>query len=322
MHASIAEKRKRALESRTGTVETLFKAYVEQKNMRRPDAALWVGKKFIFPKFGTRSWRDVRRSEIRDWHAGIKSPYNANRALQALRAALYWRLWSEDDAAGSGQHKRDTRNPCAGIELRPETERQVRLEVEQLPALERAIDSDTGDPYLRAYFRFLLATGCRRSEALKLEWRDVNLDGDAPTVTFRMTKAGTDHEVPLSPFAVRLLKALPRVKDNPYVFVGHRHGTGLQSPSKAWQRIRTAAGLPHLRIHDLRRSFGSWLGDAGFTSKQIGSVLGHQTDITSRVYMAIGDSSKRSAVNAMQTLMQGAGKPKRKVAQFPRRRAR
>jgi integrase len=313
----LAEKRKHALESRTGTVETLFKAYVAQKSMRRPDAALWVAKKFIYPRFGTRPWRDIRRSEVRDWHASIKSPYNANRALQALRAALYWRLWSEDDTAGRDQGKRDTRNACAGIKLRPETERQVRLEIAELPKLEHAIDAQTTDPYLRAFFRFLLATGCRRGEALKLNWRDTHLDGAAPTVTFRMTKAGADHEVPLSRFAVRLLEALPRIKGNPHVFVGHRLGTGLRSPSKAWQRIRTAAALPYLRMHDLRRSFGSWLGDAGFTSKQIGSVLGHQTDITSRVYMAIGDQSKRAAVDAVERLM--TGKPA-KVTKLPRKR--
>jgi integrase len=205
---------------------------LSRREKHRPDAALWVGKKFIIPKFGTRSWRDVRRSEIRDWHAAIKSPYYANRALQALRAALYWRLWSEDDAAGSDQHKRDTRNPSAGNGLHPETERQVRLEIDQLPKLERAIDASAADPYMRAHFRFLLATGCRRSEALKLEWRDVKLDGDAPSVTFRMTKAGADYQVPLSRFAVQLLKALPRVEGNPYVFVGHRRGTALKAPAR------------------------------------------------------------------------------------------
>lgn len=60
-----------------------------------------------------------------------------------------------------------------------------------------------------------------------------------------------------------------------------------------------------MRIHDLRRTFGSWLGDAGFTSKQIGTTLGHKSDITSRVYMALGDTSKRSAVDAVERLMTG-----------------
>jgi integrase len=336
----LADRRQHRLEAKTGSVKALFIAYVEARSkdahrkMKRPDAALWYAEKFIFPAFGSRPWRDVGRSEIRAWHASIKKTYNANRALQALRAAFYWRLWQEDDSPGNRRRESDTRNPCAGIELRTETRRQVRLELAELPRLQAAIDAETADPYLRTYFRFLLATGCRRSEALKLEWRDVSLAPETPKpdpnaapslVTFRDTKGGADHTVPLSVSAASLLRALPRLTKNPYVFVGHVHGEHLQAPGKAWQRIRKSAGLEHLRIHDMRRTFGSWLGDAGFTSKQIGSALGHKSDITSRVYMALGDQTKRAAVDAVETLMTNAGKPKSKrkgkVVPFPRRRA-
>jgi hypothetical protein len=49
-------------------------------------------------------------------------------------------------------------------------------------------------------------------------------------------------------------------------------------------------------------------------------VLGHRTDITSRVYMALGDESKRAAVDAVQALIAGAGKRKKgKVLKFPKR---
>jgi integrase len=314
----LAERRRRALEARTGTVEAMFRAYLEaraadpHRPMKRPDAVLWYGTKFVFPRFGSRLWRDVRRSEIRDWHGGIAKPYNANRALQALRAAFYWRLWQEDDAPGNRRRESDTRNPCAGIDLRPEVRRQVRLELAELPKLEKAIDAETDDPYLRAYFRFVLATGCRRGEALGLQWRDV----EDNAVTFRAVKSGGDHTVPLSAYAAKLLKDLPRLANNPHVFVSRQHGKALTEPSKAWQKIRKAAGLTHLRIHDLRRTFGSWLGDAGFTSKQIGTALGHRSDITSRTYMALGDQSKRAAVDAVERLM--SGKPAAKVTKLQR----
>lgn len=319
----MVEKRKRALEAKTGTVEHMFRAYVEA---RRTDVArplkshqrlLDLAELHIFRKFGSRPWRDVRRSEVRDWHAGIAKPYAANRALQWLRAAFYWRLWQDDD--NTEQAKRDTRNPCAGIPLRPERARAVRLELADLPKLEKAIDVETEDPYLRAFFRFVLATGCRRGEAQALRWEDVG----PQSVTFRDVKAGGDRTVPLSTHAARLLKALPRIEGNPFVFVGWKHGTHLVEPNKAWQRIRKTAGLPGLRIHDLRRTFGSWLGDSGFTSKQIGTVLGHRTDITSRVYMSLGEQTTRSAVNAVQSIMRNARKPKgkrkAKVLQFRRR---
>lgn len=327
----VVEDRKQRLESKTGNVEATFRAYIEARTndphrpMKRPDAVVWYAEKFVFPYFGSRPWRDVHRSEVRAWHAGIAKPYNANRSLQSLRAAYYWRLWQEDDAPGERRRESDTRNPCAGIELRPETRRQVRLELSELPRLEAAIDAEADDPFIRAYFRFVLATGCRRSEALKLRWSDVMLpEGKraGATVTFRGTKGGTDHTIPLSAYAAAQLAALPRYAGNPNVFVSRQHGKPLLEPSKAWQRIRKAAGLEHLRIHDLRRTFGSWLGDAGFTSKQIGAALGHKSDITSRVYMALGDQSKRAAADAVAKLMAGKlGKRKAKVVPLRRTQA-
>lgn len=319
----LAERRKQRLEAKTGSVEAMFRAYLEARTddrhrpMKRPDAVLWYGTKFIFPRFGSRPWRDVRRSEVREWHAGIAKPYNANRALQALRASFYWRLWQEDDAPGNRRRESDTRNPCAGIDLRPETVRKVRLELNELPKLEAAIDAETEDVYLRAFFRFVLATGCRRGEALALKWTDVTLLAQRKrkggVVIFRDTKAGTDHTIPLSPYAATLLEGLPRAAGNPYVFAGRTPGSHLREPYKAWMRIRTTAGLSHLRIHDLRRTFGSWLGDAGFSSKQIGAALGHRSDITSRVYMALGDQSKRAASDAVGKLI-SAGRRKAKRA--------
>lgn len=322
----LAEKRKRELEARTGTVKAMFLAYLEDRKPKSAAELLKIAERQIWKPFGARGWRELRRSEVRSWHEGIKvsaGPYAANRALQALRAAFYWRLWREDDSPGDRPSQRDTRNPCAGIELFPEKRRQVRLEIDQLPKLQQAIDAETPDEYLRALFRFVLAVGCRKAEALSLKWDDV-VGGDSPAVTFRDTKSGDDHTVPLSAYAAGLLKSLTRVKGNPFVFVGHKHGSHLQSVNKAWERIRKNAGVEHVRIHDLRRSFGSWLGDAGFTSKQIGTVLGHKSDITSRVYMALGTKSKRAAVDAMQTLMTNAGKPKKKakVVAFPKRLAR
>lgn len=310
----LVEKRKRELEARTGTVEAMFRAYIADRKPKTASELLKEAERHIFPAFGNRGWREVRRSEVRAWHEGIRKPYAANRALQALRAAFYWRLWREDDSPGDRPSNRDTRNPCAGIELRPEKRRQIRLEMDELPRLEQAIDAETNDPYLRAVFRFILAVGCRKSEALTLKWADVAL-GDYPTATFRDTKNGTDHTVPLSKFAVRLLRSLERVAENPYVFVGHRQGTHLAAINKAWDRIRKRAALEHVRIHDLRRSFGSWLGDAGFTSKQVGSVLGHKSDVTSLVYMALGDKSKRAAVETMDRLIRSANVTKNKKRQ-------
>lgn len=305
----LIEKRRAVNAARTGTVKAMFDAYIDARvrDPRRPMKAahypLRLARLYILPQFGARPADDIKRSEIREWHGSLANvPVQANRSLQYLKAAFQWRLAQSDEQP---EKRADARNPCWGVALYPERPRSVRLELTELPRLEAAIDSQTEDIYLRAFLRFVLATGCRRSEALKLQWQDVTLNEATGVVIFRDTKGGGDHTVPLSAYATKLLRALPQLKDNPHVFAGRIAGAHLVTPDKAWGRIRSSAGLAHLRMHDLRRTFGSWLGDAGFTSKQIGSTLGHKTDITSRVYMALGEGSKRAAVDAVEQLIEG-----------------
>ena len=334
----VAEKTQRRIEAATGTVEKMFAEYIKarrndpKKPMKRADDLADLAKLHITPEFGSRPWQELRRSEVREWHEGMADmPSQANNALRALRAAYNWRLKADDEIATK---RSDVRNPCWGVTLFDVKPRQVRLEMNQLPKLEAAIESETTDPYMKAFFRFLIATGCRRGEALSLKWEDVDLA--QRSVTFRETKNTDDRAVPLSIEAAELLRALPRVDGNPYVFVGRIKGQPLVGIDKTWTDIRDKAGVPNLWMHDLRRTFGSWLGDAGYTSKQIGTVLGHRTDITSRVYMALGDQTKREAIDAHAALMREARKPKKKrktkakkaakksakVIQFPRRAAR
>ena len=120
------------------------------------------------------------------------------------------------------------------------------------------------------------------------------------SVTFRDTKNGTDHTVPLTEEGAAILssKVLPRVVGNPFVFCGEGRAA-IRNPHKAWVRIRKRAALDHVTIHDLRRSVGSWLGDAGLTEKQIGVLLNHKSAVTGRVYMALGDAAKRKAVETL-----------------------
>jgi len=168
----LAEARNRRLDARSRTVSALMTDYIEarvhdpERPMKRPQEVRWYQERHIDPAFGSRPWRDVRRSEVREWHARIKAPYVANRCLQALRAAYYWRLWQEDDSPGQRRRESDTRNPAAGIRLRTETVRRARIEIADIPKLDAAIDASTTDPYLQTIFRFILATGCRRTEAL------------------------------------------------------------------------------------------------------------------------------------------------------------
>ena len=243
--------------------------------------------------------KDVTGAQLRDLHAKITAArkvavegrgsrqrgglYAANRAMAYLQSA--WRASAVDGLTAG------LPDPFAGITRNHEKPRTEYLRKSDLPKFLKAVQVEP-EPF-RSYWRLMLLLGNRGGELQALTWDDVDLEHKV--VTFRDTKNGTNHEVPLPPDGVRILKALPR--EDELVF-------GFTRPKSSWDRIRKAAGLPNLRPHDVRRSVGTWLGAAGLTSKQVGALLGHKSDITSRVYIALAqDTETKAAAVATQAAL-------------------
>ncbi|MBC7545228.1 MAG: tyrosine-type recombinase/integrase, partial [Candidatus Sericytochromatia bacterium] len=68
------------------------------------------------------------------------------------------------------------------------------------------------------------------------------------------------------------------------VFPARSKAGHLAEPKKVWARICESAGVPGLRMHDLRRTHGSLLADAGATTKQVGHSLGHLSPQSTAAY--------------------------------------
>ena len=69
---------------------------------------------------------------------------------------------------------------------------------------------------------------------------------------------------------------------------------------KDWERIREAAGLEDVRLHDLRRTFASWLIEyEGQSMDLIGGILRHADTRTTKRYAHLGDKRKQSAVDGL-----------------------
>jgi integrase len=116
------------------------------------------------------------------------------------------------------------------------------------------------NPVISAYLQALLLTGARREELLGLQWSEVDFQWQ--TLTIR-DKVEGERTIPLTPFVAQMLAALPRRqmvtgKANPWVFSSPQAATGrLQDPRINHNKALQAAGLPHLTLHGLRRSFGT-----------------------------------------------------------------
>jgi integrase len=280
---------------RAQTLGDVWRYYVSEhlsgkdisERTRRDHGFLWTN--HAEREFGNRSLADISPEQARDWHRRVtrSGVYVANRAAQALRAA-----WNH--ARRYGRIPRELENPFAAIKLNKESPRQTILEPHQVPKFVEALNA-VQNPFAAAYLKLLFFSGARRTELLRLEWPDVDIQparkGEPRTgsILLRHTKGGEPRRVALSQPAIEILEGLSHT-DNRHVFAGAKPHVAVE-PEDHWRRVRKAAGLPDLRMHDLRRSFGSWLGAAGFGAKLIGAALGHKTDITSRVYIALGEAT-------------------------------
>ena len=93
---------------------------------------------------------------------------------------------------------------------------------------------------------------------------------------------------------------MPRIEDNDHIpsTIGDGHFVGLQ---KVWKRIRERAGIPDVRIHDLRHSFASFGAARGDSLYIIGKILGHKQSQTTQRYAHLADDPLRAAADAISS---------------------
>jgi len=129
--------------------------------------------------------------------------------------------------------------------------RSDALQREQLRAWFAAVRQS--QPVAAAYLQALLLTGARREELMGLRWTDVDFQWKAIRIR---DKVEGERTIPLTPYVAQLLAFLPR--RNQWVFSSTTAKNGrLQEPRPSHVRALESAGLPHLTLHGLRRSFGT-----------------------------------------------------------------
>jgi integrase len=202
-------------------------------------------------------------------------------------------------------------NPCRRIKKFKETPRERFLSPDELKRLGEALadaDAKGESPYVTAAIRLLLFTGARLNEILSLEWSHVDLKANLLRLPDSKTGAKT---IALPAPAVEILSALPKQEGNPHVICGARDGAHLINLQKPWRRIRKAAGLEDVRLHDLRHSFASVAVAGGMSLPLIGSLLGHSQPATTQRYAHLADDPRRAAADAVASTiaasMTGAG---------------
>lgn len=272
------------------TFGELEKLYLDRHAVHKKSIADDVGmlKKWL-AEWRPRRLNTITRADVTTKHAEMGAAGHktrANRMVALVRTmfnlALDW-----------GHHPGP--NPASRIKFFKEVKRDRFVRPDELPRLWQALQNEP-NPYVRGAFFIALLTGARRSEVLGMKWEDLDLAQGLWRIPD--TKAGRPHTLPLPRLVVDELLKLPRLDGNPHVFCGRWGRKNLNNVSKPWRRIRNEAGISDVRIHDLRRTLGSWLVAAGASLPLIGKALNHSQPATTAIYARLQLDPVREALEA------------------------
>lgn len=275
--------------------------FTQYANMRKKPSSLVSDRrnmdKHILPHLGKLRVPNITRQDVYDMHHAMReTPGAANRCVALLSKMM--------NLAEKWGIRPDGSNPCRHVERYPERKMERFLTLEEISslgvALQKAETERTSTAHTVAAIRLLMLTGCRHGEILSLKWSHVDLEQNCLRLPDSKTGAKV---VYIPPAAVDVLSSIKRVRDNPYVIIGHNSGQPLINLSKPWKRIAKKAGLKDCRIHDLRHTYASVAAAGGMSLHMIGSLLGHsQPATTARYAHLIGDPMRQAAARIGDTI--------------------
>lgn len=283
------------------TFSDLFDAYLERHS--KPNKRTWAEdeskyRTYLAKPLGSKKLSSIDRGSIATIHSNITKAghgITANRVKALVSSIFGWAI-----SAGLWET-----NPALGIKLNKEKSRDRFIQGDELPRFFQAL-ADEENETMRDYFLLSLLTGARRANVLAMQWADVNLDREEWRI--KETKNGSPQIVTLSPEAVEVLRNRKPAEPCKFVFPGIGNKGHLVEPKKGWQRILTRAGIADLRIHDLRRTLGSWQAKTGASLAIIGKSLNHKNQNTTAIYARLDLDPVRNSVNtATSAMMEAAG---------------
>lgn len=215
--------------------------------------------------------------------------YQANSFFRTARAFFNYVI---DEKKGLGLN---IENPALCITKHPTEDRDRFIQLDEFDYLFDSIHKET-NVYIKNYFLILLATGCRKNEISALKWEDVDLISKHKHIHISKTKNGKPRNVPIVEDAVPFFKELLDKKQNEYVFYSNTEIGHVVDLKNAWKRIIQRAGIKNLRIHDLRRTVGSYEAIMGNTETIIGKSLGHKSLKSTEIYARLNLGAIKNAM--------------------------
>lgn len=238
---------------------------------------------------------EITRADIVAFHAALGErigTYGANHVLAQLKHMLNVAV----------EHEWLQGNPAAAVKRFPRRSRKRFLGPDEIPRFLAAVDA-LRSPTARDFFRMLLFTGGRRSNVAAMQWRDINMESGVWTVVADESKNKEPMPIVLPEQAIEILKR--RRGESKWVFPSASSSTGhFAWPKTSWKRMLAKSGLTNLRLHDLRRTLGSWQVKIGTPLSVIGESLGHRSLSATHVYARSQfDQVRQSVSDAVNSML-------------------
>ena len=259
----------------------------------------------------------AKKAEKGPAKTAINGNTTANRCVALMRAMYNFAL----------EQKRQLyvgRNPAAEHHSHPEKERSRFIQRDELGKFFTALAAVHSETMRDALLTSLLAAA-RKGNVLSMKWEDVNLQREEWALPGEFQKNGDPYIVPLVPELVFVLARRRVAHDeflaqNPpktareklcalFVFPSAKSETGhLVNINKAWASLKAAAQIEDLRVHDLRRTMGSWQARTGASMVVIGKSLNHKDPAATAIYARLDmDPVRDSMTTAATAMFEAAG---------------
>ena len=282
------------------TLKDLFTLYLEEYSKKKNKSYKSdesVFRLYLEKSLGNKKISKITMSNVSQLHTkisiqvrgGQEKRVTANRVLALISSMFNW-------AIKRGYCKD---NPAKGVQKNPEKARDRFLQPEELSKFFEAVNQETNKT-IKDFILISLYTGARRSNVVTMKWEDISMQFKIWRIP--NTKNNDPVIVPLIDEAIQVLESRKGNKSD-YVFPGEGEMGHLIDPKKGWARVLERSGLKDLRLHDLRRTLGSWQAIMGSSTLIIGKSLGHRSQKATEVYARLNIEPVRKSIQVAARAM-------------------
>ncbi|HQS67740.1 MAG TPA: tyrosine-type recombinase/integrase [Sulfuricurvum sp.] len=268
-----------------------------QKHIKSYETNISVFKNHIIPVFGNIQLNHIKKMDIMKVHTEMVhkkklAPATANKFLIFISHAYHLAIDLELQGI--------TDNPAKGIKpFEENNERQRFITRRESKRLMLAVHQSE-NIHLKYIVPMLILSGCRRNEVLTAKWKD--FDELQMMWTLPVTKNGKKRILPITPQLYEIYKQIPK-ESNTYLFASPKTKKPYISIYCSWNTARVKAGLPDVRMHDLRHSYASALVNAGRSLYEVQTLLGHSSSKMTQRYAHLSNEALMSAASCAGKLM-------------------